>query len=160
MKLLMENWRRFLNEVFVSGDPSEVYEKIRDWAQTYQGPSIEVLGLKQPQAVSSTRANDVLTHMLNELKPKRGKIEAKGGATTIHFDGVTSEDLAPFFEFDYKSNENQKAGSSISLNYNPDDKTAKITFSENDFKNSKPPLPFIDPTTGEVEGVEPREDDE
>ena len=155
MKLLMENWRRFLNEAFVSGDPEEVYEKIRDWAQTYQGPSIEVLGLKQPQAVSSTRANDVLTHMLNELKPKRGKIEAVGGSTTIHFDGVTSEDLAPFFEFDYKSDEDQEAGSQIKLFYMPSEQKAKVTFTA-DLEG----LPKIDPTTGDVKDVERREDDE
>ena len=159
MKLLMENWKRFLNEAFVSGEPKEVYEKIRDWAFKYEGLSIEQLGLKQPQAVPSGRTHEVLTHMLNKLEPYLDKIESMGGIT-IHFDGVTSEDLAPFFEFDYKSNKPQKTGDfkPISLNFNPGDKTAKITFSENDFKNSKPPLPFIDPTTGDVKGVEPRED--
>ena len=155
MKLLMENWRRFLNEAFVSGDPEEVYEMIRDWAQTYQGPSIEVLGLKQPQTVSSTRANDVLTHMLNELQPKLDKIEAVGAATTIHFDEVASDDLAPFFEFDYKSDEDQEAGSQIKLFYMPSEQKAKVTFTA-DLEG----LPKIDPTTGDVKGVEPREDDE
>ena len=67
MKLLMENWRQYLNEGFVRGDPSEVYEKIRDWASTYRGPSIEVLGIKQPRGISE-RTQDVLTHMLNELQ--------------------------------------------------------------------------------------------
>jgi len=152
MKLLMENWRRFLNEAFVSGEPKEVYEKIRDWAFKYEDLSIEQLGLKQPRAVPSGKTNEILTHMLNKLEPYLDKIESMGGIT-IHFDGVTSEDLAPFFEFDYKSDEDQEAGSQIKLFYMPSEQKAKVTFTA-DLEG----LPEIDPTTGDVKGVEPRED--
>ena len=148
----MENWRRFLNEAFVSGEPKEVYEKIRDWAFKYEDLSIEQLGLKQPRAVPSGKTNEILTHMLNKLEPYLDKIESMGGIT-IHFDGVTSEDLAPFFEFDYKSDEDQEAGSQIKLFYMPSEQKAKVTFTA-DLEG----LPEIDPTTGDVKGVEPRED--
>ena len=149
MKLLMENWRQYLNEGFVRGDPSEVYEKIRDWALTYRGPSIEVLGIKQPRGISE-RTQDVLTHMLNELQEKLDNIEALGGATRVHFKDVTANDLAPFFEFDYKSEDNQEAGNEIKLFYTPNEQKAKI-----DFSSALDGLPEIDPTTGEVAGSDP-----
>ena len=153
----MENWRRFLNEAFVSGDPEEVYEKIQDWAGFgnktlgVDGVSVETLGLKAPPAGQTVQQH--VEQMLMRLKDKLGKIEAVGGSTTIHFDGVTSDDLKSFFEFDYKSKENQNAGSQIKLFYMPSKEKAKVTFTA-DLEG----LPKIDPTTGDVKGVEPRED--
>ena len=161
MKLLMENWRRFLNEAFVSGDREEVYEKIKAWAGFGNktlgvgGVSAEQLGLKAPPAGQTVQQH--VEQMLINLENKLDKIESMGGIT-IHFDGVTSKDLDPFFEFDYKSDKDQKAGSQIKLFYMPSEQKAKVTFKEKYFKDSG--LPFIDPTTGDVKGVEPREDDE
>ena len=160
----MENWRRFLNEAFVSGDPSEVYEKIEAWAGLGNktlgvgGVSAEQLGLKAPPAGQTTQQH--VEQMLIKLKDKLDKIESLGGIT-IHYKEVSPGDLFTYFNVkteEPESKEIQETGNSIRLVYNPDDQTAKVTFKEEHFKDSG--LPFIDPTTGDVEGVKPREDDE
>jgi len=158
----MENWRRFLNEAFVSGDPSEVYEKIEAWAGLGNktlgvgGVSAEQLGLKAPPSGQTTQQH--VEQMLIKLKDKLDKIESLGGIT-IHYKEVSPGDLFPYFNVETEgpeSEELQETGNSIRLVYNPDDQTAKVTFKETDFDD----LPEIDPTTGDVKGVEPREDDE
>ena len=163
MKLLMENWRRFLNEAFVSGDHEEVYEKIEAWVDSGgkgtfgpRGISAQSLGLKNPPSGQTVQQH--VQQMLMKLKDKLEKIESMGGIT-IHYKEVSPGDLFTYFNVkteEPESKEIQETGNSIRLVYNPDDQTAKVTFKETDFDD----LPKIDPTTGDVEGVKPREDDE
>lgn len=154
MKLLIENWRKYLNEVFVNADPEEIYEEIRDWAQNLmatKGMSPERLGIKQPEYVAP---KDVLTAMFNDFKDNVSKIEKLGSATVIHFDDLDTTKLPKYFDFDLESEESQEVrGIHIDLFHTPGG-TTKITLS-----GQLEPPPDADPTTGEVAGFEPAPED-
>ena len=146
MKLIMENWKKFINEVFVQGAPEEIYQEIRDWAQNL-GMSAEQLGIKQPEYVAP---KDVLTDMFNDFKDNASKIEKLGSATVIHFDDLDPASISRYFDLDLESEEPQEVrGRHIDLFHTPGE-TTKITL-----KGDLQPPPDADPTTGEVAGFDP-----
>ena len=95
MKLLMENWRRFLLKEDLTID-NNFYDDVNRWAQTKRS-GLEQLGVK----VSPAGEADTLTVLFADLEPKLTKIRQIGSelspAFHLEFENVDKEELAPLF---------------------------------------------------------------